>query len=67
MCFFNMEFFELDNRKFLTESYYCYDKWDQYLQSNVIKNVGMVNTYSALLDEKLRNQKLVTPFDMDLV
>ena len=27
-------------RTFLTENYYCYDKWDKYFMSDVIKNVG---------------------------
>lgn len=31
-------------RTFLTENYYCYDQWDKFLLSDIVKKVGSGNS-----------------------
>lgn len=54
-------------RNFLSDNYYCYEKWDKYLMSDIMKKVGTVNSFSIELDSKLDSKQLVTPLDMELL
>lgn len=54
-------------RTFLTENYFCYEKWDKYLLTDLMKNVGTVNSFAIELDQKLKDEDLVTPLDMDIL
>jgi hypothetical protein len=38
-----LRFFLVFKRTFLTESYYCYEQWDKFLMSDIMKKAGTGN------------------------